>query len=159
MDVHIREAAATDYEGLCSLFDEVDSLHQANLPHIFRKPPGPVRDRGYVRLLIADEGVGLFVAEVDGQLAGLVCIMIREPPEVRLFVPRRYAVVDNLVVTRPLRRRGVGHALLDRAQQWALTQGADSLELTVWAFNEGAFGFYQALGYETTSRKMSKRLR
>jgi ribosomal protein S18 acetylase RimI-like enzyme len=158
MDVHIREAAASDFDGLCTLFDEVDSLHQVNLPHLFQKPPGPVRDRGYVRGLIADEGVGLLVAQVDGELAGLVCVMIREPPDVPLFVPRRYAVVDNLVVTTPLRRRGIGRALMDRAQQWAAEQGADSVELTVWAFNEEALAFYRGLGFDTASRTMAKRL-
>jgi ribosomal protein S18 acetylase RimI-like enzyme len=157
MDLRIREAAASDF-GLCSLFDEVDSLHRTNLPHLFQKPVGRIRDRGYVRGLIADENVGLFVAEAAGQLAGLVCVIVRNSPAVPLFVPRRYAVIDNLVVSKALRRRGIGRALMDRAQQWAEAQGADSVELTVWAFNEEALAFYRRLGFETASRTMAKRL-
>ena len=43
MELHIREATTTDYEALCMLFDEGDALHREHLPHVFRKPEGPVR--------------------------------------------------------------------------------------------------------------------
>jgi ribosomal protein S18 acetylase RimI-like enzyme len=159
MDLHIREAAGSDYDALRALFEEVDSLHRTNLPHIFQKPAGLVRDRSYVLGLIADKSVGLFVAEIDEQLAGLVCVFIRQPLEVPILVPRRYAVIDSLVVKDAFRRAGLGRALMERAQQWAVAQGADSVELNVWEFNQGAIAFYRTLGYQTASRRMSQRLR
>jgi len=74
------------------------------------------------------------------------------------MVPRRFLVIDNIVVRKDSRRQGVGRLLLERAEQWALARGADMVELNVWEFNTGARLFYQALGYETASRKMWKQL-
>ena len=108
--------------------------------------------------MIADEAVGLFVAQVGDRLVGLICIMIRESPQVPIFVQRRYAVVDCVVAKGELRRAGIGRALVKKAHEWAVAKGAESVELNVWEFNQGAIQFYQMLGYETASRKMSKRL-
>jgi ribosomal protein S18 acetylase RimI-like enzyme len=158
MDGQIREALPEDYLALCALFDEVDALHVAHLPAIFQQPSGPAREQAYIHHLIADPSTGLFVAQVGDRLAGLVTAVVREPPEIPLFVRRRYAVVDTLVVGRPFRRAGIGRALMARAQAWAAAQGASSIELGVWAFNQEAIAFYRALGYETTMRRMSKPL-
>jgi ribosomal protein S18 acetylase RimI-like enzyme len=158
MKLSIREAVASDYDDLCALFDEGDALHRENLPRIFQKPRGAVRGRDYVLGLIADEAVGFFVAQVRDRLVGLICVMIRESPEVPIFVRRRYTVVNDVVVKDEFRRAGIGRALMEKAHEWAVAEGADSIELNVWEFNQGAIEFYQTLGYETASRKMSKRL-
>ena len=158
MKLSIREAVVSDYDDLCALFDEGDALHRENLPRIFQKPRGAVRGRDYVLGLIADEAVGFFVAQVRDRLVGLICVMIRESLEVPIFVRRRYTVVNDVVVKEEFRRAGIGRALMEKAHEWAVAEGADSIELNVWEFNQGAIEFYQTLGYETTCRKMSKRL-
>lgn len=158
MELHIREATTADYEALCALFDEGDALHRENLPHVFRKPEGPVRDWEFVLSLIAEEKVGLFVAQAENELAGLICVLVRESPAIPIFVPRRYAVIDNIVVRDRFRRRGVGRALVERAHEWATVQGVEEIELNVWAFNRGAVAFYRRLGYETASLRMTRRL-
>ena len=157
MEPGIREAVASDYDELCDVFDEGDALHRENLPRVFQKPMGAPRSRDYVLGLIADERVGFFVAQAGDRLAGLVCVRLREAPELPICVRRRYAVIDNVVVKEAFRRAGVGRALVERAREWAVAKGADSIELNVWEFNQEAIAFYRALGYETASRKMSKR--
>ncbi len=153
----IREAVASDYDDLCVLFDQVDTFHRDNLPAIFQKPRGGVRATEYVLGLIADETVGLFVAQVSSQLVGLICVVIKESSDIPILVRRRYGIVDNLLVDEAFRRAGIGQALMEKAQRWAMARGAESIELTVWEFNQGAIEFYQTLGYETVSRKMRKR--
>lgn len=159
MKVNIREAVASDYESLCILFDEGDALHQEKLPRIFQKPGGAVRERDYVLNLITDETAGLFVAQAGDRLTGLICITIRESPGLPIFVQRRYAVIDSVVVAEAFRRTGVGRALMEKAHEWSAARGAESIELNVWEFNREAIAFYETLGYETASRKMNKRLR
>lgn len=158
MTWQIREAVPSDYMELCALFDEVDALHRERLPGIFQQPAGPAREDAYVLRLIADPSTALFVAQAGDRLAGLVSVMVREPPEFPLFVRRRYAVVDNLVVGAAFRRAGIGRALMARAHEWATAQGAGSVELGVWEFNQEAIAFYRALGYATVMRRMSKPL-
>lgn len=159
MKVTIRRATAEDYRPLCDLFDELDALHRDHLPRLFQKPAGPVRDEEYYRGLMADESTGLFVAEAEGKLAGFVHVVIRDAPPIPVYVPRRYAVIDGIGVKSEFRKRGIGRMLMDAAHAWAGARGAAAIELNVYEFNQAAIAFYQSLGYETLSRKMSKPLR
>jgi ribosomal protein S18 acetylase RimI-like enzyme len=47
---------------------------------------------------------------------------------------------------------------MDTVHEWAMAQGATTIELNVYEFNQTALGFYQRLGYEALSRKMSRAL-
>jgi ribosomal protein S18 acetylase RimI-like enzyme len=152
----IREAVGADYEGLLAVFEVVDACHREALPHVFRAPDGPARARAYVEGLLADERWAVFVAERQGAICGVVTVSVRETPDIPILVPRRYAQVDTLAVLPGQRRMGIGRALMARAHAWAREQGASEIELTVWAFNEGAAAFYEALGYATTRCTMSR---
>ncbi len=158
MDITVRNATADDYSPLCELSDEMDALHRGRLPHIFQQPNGPARERDYYRGLIADESVALLVAEVGGEVAGFVHTILREAPAFPVFVPRRYAVVDEIVVKSGFQNQGIGSRLMDEMQAWAVAKGASSVELNVYEFNQAAIAFYESLGYQTLSRKMSKEL-
>jgi len=156
--VRIRAAEPADYPSVCAVIDEVDALHRHALPHIFRSAGGPVRERADFLRWIADEGSGLFVAEAAGEVIGFGHVWIREAPQLPIFVPRRYAVVDSLAVNAGWRARGVGRTLMAQAEVWAVAKGANALELHVWEFNRDAIAFYERLGYGATSRRMSKPL-
>jgi len=159
MTASIRKATANDYGTLCKLFDEIDALHRDNLPHIFQKPNGPVREQEYYLGLIADENVGLFVAETDQKIIGFIHVVFRVAPAFPIFVPRNYAIVDSVVVTSGFQNRGTGKILMDKVQEWAIAKGATSIELNVYKFNKTAISFYKKLGYQTSSQKMSKELK
>ncbi len=158
MAVTIRGATAQDYEALCEIIEEVDTLHRQALPHIFQASGGPVRERVYILGLLADEDHGLFVAEVEGQVAGFLHVTVRDAPPIPILVPRRVAVVDNIAVKAAYRRAGLGRALMSRAEQWAQARGAAEVELNVYEFNGAAIAFYESLGYEAFSRRMGRRL-
>ena len=159
MDISVRKATADDYNSLCELFSEIDALHRDNLPHIFQQPNGAAREEDHYLGLVADENVALLVAEAGKDLVGFVHAVLRDAPAVPFFVPRRYVVVDAVVVRSGLQKHGIGRRLMDEAQAWAVAKGATSIELNVYEFNETAISFYEGLGYQTFSRKMSKELR
>jgi len=158
VDYAIRSATPGDYDALCEIIEEVDALHRRELPHLFQRPPGPIRDRAYILELIGDENVGFFVAEAQGQLAGFVTAIVRDATPIPILTPRRFALVDNLAVRKVQRRAGIGRALMLQVHNWARDRGATSIELTVYEFNEIAHSFYQSLDYETESRRMTKSL-
>jgi len=155
-DVKIRPAQPQDYDDLCCLFDEVDSLHRDSLPSIFRRPLGVVRDKDYLLGLMVDKTTLLLVAEVNEKLVGIAHAIIRESPPIPVFVSRRYAIIDSIIVNKAMRHQGIGHLLADKVDEWAKSQGATSVELNVYEFNKDALKFYETLGYSTLSRKMSK---
>ena len=159
MEIRIRNAAAKDYDDVCRLIDEVDAIHRDHLPRIFREPTGPVREKAYYLGLVADEDVGLFVAEVDEILVGFIHAVIEASPRYPILVPRRFAVVDSIVVAADYQHQGIGQALMDAAEAWALAKGASAIELNVYEFNTAALAFYHQLGYTTLSRRMLKELK
>lgn len=75
-----------------------------------------------------------------------------------MFRPRRWAVVETLVVRDDRRRRGVGRALLEAAHAWAGARGLKEVQLNLWEVNAEARSFYEALGYRTLSRKLGRSL-
>jgi len=158
MEISVRKATADDYNSLCKLFDEIDALHRDHLPHLFQKPGGAAREQDYYLGLIADENVALLVAEADEKLVGFGHTIVRDTPVFPVFVPRRYAIVDGIVVKSGFQNHGIGRILMDKMQEWATAKGAASIELNVYEFNKTAISFYERLGYQTLSRKMSKEI-
>jgi diamine N-acetyltransferase len=156
MEVVVREATMADHVGLATLWGEADALHHAALPEVFAAPPDPARSPNFVAAILGDPDQGLLVAQVESQVVGLVHLSLRErrPP----MAPKRFAVVEAVVVAAAYRGGGIGRRLMAAAQGWAGERGAAEVWLDVWEFNEGAIGFYEALGYETVSRRMRKRL-
>jgi ribosomal protein S18 acetylase RimI-like enzyme len=154
----VRQATEGDYEGMSAVFAEVDALHAAALPDLYRPVVGPARPREFFAEYLARDDAALFVAEQDGTIAGVVEVEVREAPDTPLHVPRRYGEVSTVVVRGVLRGRGIGRALMEAAERWARERGLDSLQLTVYEFNQAARDLYERLGYTTLRRTMRKRL-
>jgi len=158
MKLAVRKATVGDYNSFCDLIDVVDSLHRENLPHIFKKTDDPVRKLDYFTGLISDENAGLFVAETEGIIVGFVHALVKDAPDIPIFVPRYFTVVDNIVVKPGFQNHGIGELLMDKMQVWSIAKGATSIELNVYEFNSNAISFYARCGYKTLSRKMNKKM-
>lgn len=89
---------------------------------------------------------------------GFVHILVRDAPPLPIFAPRRYAIVDTIVVRQDCRGLGIGKKLMDEAREWARLKGATAVELNVYAFNSSAITFYHSLGYDMLCHRMSKAL-
>jgi aminoglycoside 6'-N-acetyltransferase I len=97
----------------------------------------------------ADETV--FVWETDGgALGGFVSVSLRPWAEGCLNAPVPY--VEGWYVAAPLRRRGVGRALMDAAEQWARSQGFDELGSDARLDNTVSLHAHRRLGFTPTER-------
>lgn len=133
MPVTIRPAVAQDFPALFALdqacFAPGISWTQAELQYFLRYP-------GNITL----------VAELDGGIAGFVIAgtqMRRGAPVGRLIT----IDVDNSV-----RRRGVGHCLMQAAEAQVCARGAGAMILEVAVDNPGAQEFYARHGFVKTGR-------
>jgi ribosomal protein S18 acetylase RimI-like enzyme len=154
----IRVAKRNDYEGLCAVIKELDVFHADAVPHFFRHFEEPVRPlQWFIDALENPESL-LLVAEHGGTIVGFLWALMRQNPDLPMFAPRRWLVVDSVGVLETYRRIGVGQALMQHAHEWAHGQGLAEVELTVWEFNQGAVAFYEELGYTTIVRRLWKRL-
>jgi ribosomal protein S18 acetylase RimI-like enzyme len=100
----------------------------------------------------------VFVAEVDATVVGFACVWGRVPPQEPDEPQRDYAYVSDLVVLPAWRRRGIGRALLQRAEEYARAAGMDAIGIGVMAANRAARQLYEAAGYRTTHLELRKSL-
>jgi ribosomal protein S18 acetylase RimI-like enzyme len=102
---------------------------------------------------------GIYVAEVDGRVAGFAGVWARvvsdEPDEYRY----EFAHLCDLVVLPEFRGRGLGRALLQRAEDHAREHGATTLRLGVLAANDRARQLYKSAGFHGYLEIMAKDLR
>lgn len=71
---------------------------------------------------------------------------------------QRYSHIFLLYVKPDYRRRGIGTALMQQAQDWARKRGDFQIGLQVFSHNAPALHLYSRLGYSTQSLLMVKSL-
>ena len=143
MDIKIAEK--NDFERLEPVLVEVELHHVALEPSVFRPISNYSRDY-FDELVDADYEV-IFYTEIDGKVAGVLIAAEQEYPPLPVYVGGKYTSIRELSVASEFRRRGVGKALMERAEHWAALRGHSQVQLNVWEKNRGAVKFYEELGY------------
>ena len=100
----------------------------------------------------------IFVVEVNNQIVGFVSLWLKVRSEELDEEPSEYAFISDLVVLPDYRGRGLGRALLNRAEQHARRHGATTLKLEVLAKNEQALTLYTRRGFSAYHMLLVKRL-
>jgi GNAT superfamily N-acetyltransferase len=116
------------------------------------EPTGAVRRR--VEEILEREDTEVLIAECDGEVAGLACLLVLprlgyEAPEARLL---------DLVVSRDRRAAGIGRALVASVGRRAASAGCHLLRLECGHHREGAKRFYERLGFESRGEDWQLRL-
>jgi RimJ/RimL family protein N-acetyltransferase len=138
---HIRRATPADAQALVELGRAVGGEPEGWLISD-SKWRGVSDERRYLRAVRRFPHAAVFVAEAeDAEVVGRLSIA-------RDDHPASGHVADlGLMVAAAHRRRGIGHALLDAAVEWARECGVQKLELHVFPHNEGAIALYERFGF------------
>ena len=153
MDITLREAQLTDYDDINELYTE-ELTHHIELKPDFFQMTDPVMTLEWYKQQLEDEAVVLYVADVAGYFAGVIQVMVRNSPNDPIFKKRRYAHIEDIVVSRTYRGKCIGRFLMDAAKKWAKNRGASAVELWVWSGNNDSIRFYEHLGYITIRHAM-----
>jgi ribosomal protein S18 acetylase RimI-like enzyme len=92
--------------------------------------------------IVSHQATTLFVARSDGTIAGMLTLVIYPLPS------GLRARIEDVVVDKDARGRGVGSALTMAALDLAQAQGARSIDLTSRASRVEANRLYQQLGFQ-----------
>jgi ribosomal protein S18 acetylase RimI-like enzyme len=127
----IERATAVDDELVASFARLIPQLSQA-----------PPPDAAALRALLAQPGMHLLVARVDGGIAGAACVLVYR------IATGTNARLDDVVVDGGQRGRGLGEALTREAIEIARRAGARALYLTSHPSRDVANRLYLRLGFE-----------
>ncbi|MFL6012688.1 MAG: GNAT family N-acetyltransferase [Gaiellaceae bacterium] len=140
MTVVVRRGDPADAQALVALANAVSAEPEGWM--IWNEWRGVGDERRYLRAVRRHPDAAVYVAEVDGELAGRLSLA-RDPN------PASHHVADlGLMVDSRFRRQGVGRALLRAAVEWAPEHGVAKLELHVFPWNEPAIALYESFGFE-----------
>ncbi len=159
MQAHIRHATAADIPAIQRIYAYGDAFHRAEAPWFFGEHEGPARSAEYLSAQLHGDSSAILVAQEPGaEPVGLLHVSVRTAPDLPFYTPRRYAMIEALIVLPEAQRRGIGTTLLRRAEAWALEQGLTQIEMGVWEFNITAQRLYEREGYATIRRALRKEL-
>jgi len=104
---------------------------------------------GRIHLFLNNPYGKVFVAAIQDNVVGYICIWVRE----HFHDAHRAARILALVVDTNYQRRGIGTKLIAAAEQYAQQQGCISIDLTSGNKRIDAHVFYENLGYKPDQTK------
>jgi GNAT superfamily N-acetyltransferase len=144
---------------------ELDSAAvRALVPRLVDFGPPPWRDSAEMTeadlsvivnaLTSSSDDPAIFVAEIDGQVVGLVHVRSMED----YYRRRPHGHVADLVVAQTAEGMGIGKRLLEQAEMWARGQSFDWLSIAVFEENVRALALYEKVGYRKDITRLIKQL-
>jgi len=128
MEVSIREYSSSDFPKVKELILEAENFGEPFLETEMLN----IRKNTSV-------GLGkIFVATLKGQVIGYISLGRR------VFA----LMIDSIIVARNYQRKGVGRKLVEKAKEYAKTQGFHVVRTDTGTFMEYAIKFYLACGFE-----------
>jgi N-acetylglutamate synthase-like GNAT family acetyltransferase len=139
-EVHIREAALEDIDGMIPLLKELFSIEA---DFCFDED---LQRRGLKMMLESIENRCLLIASAGDRIIGMASIQSL----ISTAEGGRCGIVEDVVVTSKWRGKGIGRCLLEAIEAWAHTKGLKRIQLLADATNTPALEFYKNRGWMTT---------
>lgn len=89
----------------------------------------------------------ILVSVQDGRVVGYAAVQMWNNSEEIHEEPYEFAYISDLIVVEAFRGRGLGRALLEAAESFANSQGADLVRIGVLAQNHPARRMYERSGF------------
>lgn len=149
----VRPATQSDLPRINELRRQVNDLHVAGRPDVFKPGFGPEL-QDHVNVLFAGEGYEILVAENEDAVVGFACLRYVDRPESPYRNAIKFVEIEEIGVDAACQRQGAGRLLTDAVRARAREMGYFRVELNMWEFNENALAFYERIGFRTYRRYM-----
>jgi GNAT superfamily N-acetyltransferase len=134
--LQIAQATPADVSVLAPLFDAYRQF--------YRKPSNEEAARRFLFARLSKNESVMFYAQLQNKAIGLIHLY----PVFSSLQLRRQWILSDLFVSPDARQHGVGHALMNRARQFAESTQADGLMLETAIDNHTAQRLYERLGWK-----------
>jgi ribosomal protein S18 acetylase RimI-like enzyme len=146
-DIAVRRAAGADLDTLVRLMAQVQALHAAAQPDVFRAELDAEAARAMFAGALASDADRVFVANRTGAPAGYLWLALVERPADPAMPARRFAYVNHIGVAAEARGQGIGRALVEAARGDAMAAGVREIGVDYWDFNAAAAAFFARVGF------------
>lgn len=153
--IQIDRATVNDIEGIAQTYVDSARHHRDLDPELYQVPALADVARDLAQNLGSPDQA-TFVARVDRQIVGSADVCIARPRTGAGMVMPRVVADVGIAILSLYRRQGIGRRLMEEAEGWARSQGAETMTLDCHSANSAAISFYQSLGYHTTGLLMRK---
>jgi ribosomal protein S18 acetylase RimI-like enzyme len=151
----IRAARHEDVEACFALYREVQEMHVAHRPDLFKQPEFDDNFRRLVAGAIDADHKGILLAWHDTQAVGMVIYeFTRLDPTGVYLIDRPILWLESVAVAAAYRGKGCGKAMMDLARHIAAERGVEVLALEAWQFNDAARAWFERQGFSTHSHTM-----
>jgi len=152
----IRDANQSDLPQLAAASLRLQKAHVEAFPDLFR--PFETSDAlSNLSELMSRSDAKIRVAIHKDTMVGHVVLLIETKSETLFTFEQRVGRIAQLEVEPDFRRQGYGRLLIADCERIAVAHGLGRIEIGVWGFNGSAKSFYEAVGYDELSKKMSSR--
>ena len=142
MEIEIRSACSGDEVGLAPLMAELGY------------PTSPDALAVRLAVILGREDFSTFVAEMDGTIAGMICVTTAPS----LYRDGLQGAIVALVVSSAFRGRGLARVLIERGESWLAENGAQRATVNPSTHRSDAHRLYTRHGYEATGTRFTKTL-
>jgi GNAT superfamily N-acetyltransferase len=133
--MEIRELKFPELKEVLSLYDEYER----------QKSPWPTeQDQQDIFRQLKDSGGCVLVAVLESSIVG-TCTLNLCPNF--SWSGRPYAIIENVIVTRAQRNKGIGKALLNHAANLAESKGCYKVALMTGSTEASTLKFYESAGF------------
>ena len=148
----VRKAEKRDIKRVTELLYQVDAVHHAIRPDLF-KGNTPKYNEQELEDILNDESRPIFVYD-DGQVWGHAFCQVTEIKNHRLLQSIKTLYIDDICVDEQVRGKHIGQALYDFVRQYAKSIGCYNMTLNVWEGNDPAYSFYKNMGMKVQKTGM-----
>jgi ribosomal protein S18 acetylase RimI-like enzyme len=138
--LNIRPAVRSDLDAMVSLLQTLFAIEEDFSPDLDRQRQGLLclLDGGKHRCVLVAENADQVIAMATAQI--LISTAQGGP----------VGLVEDVVVQKECRGRGVGCQLMNALTEWAAERGLSRLQLLAGRGNQAALDFYRKIGWQTT---------
>ena len=142
--MRIRKARGDDFQSCLPLFEQlwpgfINSCNLMELEVLFCE-------------LLKSPTAELFVAEENRKIIAFMDVTFRET----IFYQGKTMIIEDIVVDKSLRRRGIGAELIRYAEELARKRGCRAIELSSDLYRKETHKFWKNLGYECKAYQFRK---
>jgi GNAT superfamily N-acetyltransferase len=147
LPVEIGPASLDDLPALLELLGELFAQERDFTPDAKKQARG-------LRLILDDPGRGrIFVVRINGAAIAMANVLVT----ISTAEGGPVALLEDLIVAKAYRRRGIGNRLLDHALQWCRQQGLLRITLLADHDNLAALDFYALAGFSPSGMTVLRR--